>query len=201
MQQHILHSFNEYAKSLRLKYKRTYCTHQKVHHTPPKPSTTANIYRPMKFLPPPVIESPQQRYTGIASLEKHIDDTKELVANNLPYICKYPNKNLNSQQHLALNTLKRKSPVITVKPADKNLGIVIMNTEDYIQQCMIHLSDQTTYRLACNYPATEIENKIANIIVSFKNHLEPLNKRLYRYLASIPKKHQYTQILRHSKTP
>ena len=108
MQQHNLRSFNEYAKSLRLKYKRIYCTHQKVHCTTPKPTITANIYRPMKFLPPPVIESPQQRYSGIGSLEKYMDDTKELVANNLPSVCESSNNNLNPQQYSALISLKRK---------------------------------------------------------------------------------------------
>ena len=155
-----------------------------MHHTTPKPTTTAKVYRPYEIF---IIESPQQRYTGIAKLEKYIDDTKELVANNLPHICEPSHKNLNPQLYAALTNLKRKRSIITIKPADKNLGVVIMNTEDYIQQCMIHLSDQTTYRLACDYPATDIERKLTNTITSFKNHLEPLNKRLYRYLSSIPK--------------
>ena len=32
---------------------------------------------------------------------------------------------------------------IIIKPADKNLGIVFMDTGDYIDQCMIQLSSNT----------------------------------------------------------
>ena len=66
----LLHNFNEYAISLRLKYERAHCTKQRQHHKPTNPTTTSIIYRRMRVLPPPTIESPQQRYTGIAHLDK-----------------------------------------------------------------------------------------------------------------------------------
>ena len=62
-----------------------------------------------------------------------------------------------------------------------------MDTEDYIKQCMIHLSDTTTYRLALEYPDKEIERKLSSLLSSFQHHLEPLNKRLYKYLTVQPK--------------
>lgn len=61
----------------------------------------------MKFLPPPVLETPQERYTGIASLEKYIDDTKHLINNNLPTICENEKDNLTQFQRTALANLKK----------------------------------------------------------------------------------------------
>lgn len=178
----ILHSFDNYAKSLRLKYKRAQCTRQRQHHKPTSQTTTSNIYRCMKFLPPPTVESPQERYTGIAHLEKYIDDTKHLLNDNLPTICENQKDNLTFSERKALAHLIKERHAVTVKPADKNLGIVIMNTEDYIQQCMKHLSDESTYRLATEYPATDMERRLTNVIIAFQTQLENLNKRLYTYL-------------------
>lgn len=161
--QQILHSYNEFAKSLRLKYKRTYCTHQRQHHKSPAPTTTSYIYRQLKFLPPSTIESPQERYTGIAYLEKYIDDTKELVANSLESICSSKADNLTVSQRASLNHLKKKHGSLTIKPADKNLGIVLMDTDDYIQECITHLSDRTTCKLVAEYPTNQIRNQLTQI--------------------------------------
>ena len=180
----ILHSFNEFARSLRLKYKRAHCTRQRQHHKAINPTTTSKVYRSMKFLPPPKIESPQERYTGIAHLEKYIDDTKDKIAKELPTICSYTTSNLSQQQYTALTQLKHRT--IIIKPADKNLGIVLMNTNDYIHQCMTLLSDTTTYRSASVYPITEIERNLSQILISFKNLLQSRNKRLYNYLSNRP---------------
>ena len=58
---------------------------------------------------------------------------------------------------------------------------------------MEHLTDTTTYRLASEYPTTEIKRQITNIVISFKPHLEPLNKRLYKHLSTTPKASQIPQ--------
>ena len=187
LHKHIFHSYNNFAKSLRLKYKQAYCAHCKQYHIAINPTTTSKVYRTMKFLPPPSIETPQEYYTGIASLENYIDNTKELVANNLSTICQYTSRNLSQQQFTALHRLKKLRYTITVKPADKNLGIVVMNTDDYLKQCMSQLSEETTYRSAPDYPITEIERYLSRILLSFKSTLESYNKRLYKHLASIPR--------------
>ena len=141
----------------------------------------------MKFLPPPTIETPQQRYTGIAHLEKYIDDTKQLIDDNLPTICERTTDNLTRQQRTALANLKKQQQTVTIKPADKNLGIVLMNTDDYIQQCMKQLSDKTTYRLATEYPITEIQRQLTHTLIAFKHEILTFNKRLYTHLTNEPK--------------
>ena len=56
-----------------------------------------------------------------------------------------------------LNNLKQNRNTITVKPADKNLGIVLMNREDYIQQCTNELNKEGTYKLTNEYPVEGIK--------------------------------------------
>ena len=58
----------------------------------------------------------------------------------------------HESDQLLLNTLNRlsKNTHITIKPADKNLGLVIMNTLDYKISCLQHLNDITTYSIIQN---------------------------------------------------
>ena len=76
---------------------------------------------------------------------------------------------------------------IIIKPADKNLGIVLLDTDDYIKECTTHLADTSTYRLANAYPKQEIIKLIQNVVISFKKHLHDYDKRLYNYLLTQPK--------------
>jgi hypothetical protein len=55
---------------------------------------------------------------------------------------------------------------IILKPADKNLGLTIMNLVDYVEMCLKHLNDRTTYE-----PTTfdlekrvEVRSKLENIL-------------------------------------
>ena len=71
---------------------------------------------------------------------------------------------------------------ITIKPADKNLGIVILNTDDYINQCLKILSDPNAYRQAKRYPHEQIQEKLTNLLINFKSDLCHVNEELYAYL-------------------
>ena len=70
---------------------------------------------------------------------------------------------------------------MTIKLADKNLGIVLMNTDDYILQCVTHLSNTSTYRQADRYPEQDVLMKIDQIIMNFKPQIQGYNERLYKY--------------------
>lgn len=52
---------------------------------------------------------------------------------------------LDNVLHTTLNRLS-KNLTITIKPADKNLGLVVMDTSAYKLMCLAHLQDATTYR-------------------------------------------------------
>ena len=146
----------------------------------------------MKFLPAPPCETPKARYSGVPLLECHIDDTKQTLADNLPNLCQTTSFNLTPLQNKALKNLKRARQAITIKPADKNLGIVLMDTDDYITQCMTHLTDTNTYALAPTYPTDTILRQLHNTLVNFKTEIYGHNKHLYRFLYDNP---------RHPRTP
>lgn len=55
----------------------------------------------------------------------------------------------NNDAHVIRNTLLnlRRNTNIIIKPADKNLGLCVLNPNDYVNICMLHLNDATTYLL------------------------------------------------------
>ena len=133
----------------------THSSH-KPHKEKQTPTITSHLYRNIKFLPTTKVETPLQRYTGVAKLENYIEDTKQNLADNLSSLFNYSAPNLPTAQRTAFNKLRQLRHTLTIKPADKNLGIVLMNTNDYITQCLAHLTDRNTYRLTTDYPKDTI---------------------------------------------
>ncbi len=74
-----------------------------------------------------------------------------------------PYNTTDNMMHNILNKLSR-NKTITIKPADKNLGIVIMDTTDYINMCLIHLQDINTYKIITDYQPLNIYNKLIMIL-------------------------------------
>ena len=105
-----------------------------------------------------------------------------MVTNNLETICSSNTDNFTISKRASFNHLKKKHQSLIIKTADKNLGIVLMDTDEYIHECINHLSDKTTYSLVADYPASEIHNKLTSVLVFFKRTLENFHKRLYRFL-------------------
>ena len=157
LQQQILQSFNDFARSLRLKFMRIRHTNQAQHQHSQKTTTISYLYRSMKFLPKPKPETQLERYTDVGQLENYIERTKQQIADSLNALGDNGTPNLSRIQRTALSKLQRWRHTLTIKPADKNLGVVLMHTNDYITQCMLHLTDSTTHRLATNYPAEDKE--------------------------------------------
>ena len=136
----------------------------------------------MKFLPQSTKNFPSAHYSGKTMLENYIYNTKDALDKKLPSICTVKENNLSLHQRKIMTQLQRTRHTITVKPADKNLGIVVMDTDDYIAQCTTLLMDEKTYRLAETYPHSTIKDSIENTIVPFKELLQQLNTQLYKYL-------------------
>lgn len=72
----------------------------------------------------------------------------------------------NPLDNLLLTTLRKlqREQSIIFKPADKNLGLVILNTVDYKQMCLKHLSDTDTYEVITNYDPNVIYAKLIRIL-------------------------------------
>ncbi len=147
----------------------------------------------MRFLPLQLYTSPDELYSGIPRLEHYIELTKHVLDESLPTICFPTTTNLPKEQCTALTRFKKTRQNLTVKPADKNLGIVVMNTDDYITQCMAHLTDPNTYRRTTEYPINDIQRQLLNTLVRFKNLIQTYDKHLYKYLTGRPNNSQTPQ--------
>ena len=126
--------------------------------------------------------------TNNSAIENYIHNTKTSLDNYLPEIFTETQHNLTKSERKSLQTLRKKHHRITIKPADKNLGIVILNAEDYIDQCMQHLTTANTYQLKNKFPET-LHQLITNTLINFKEPLLALNRNLYYYLHP-PNKHR-----------
>ena len=138
----------------------------------------------MKFLPKNTENYSTSQYSGHQILENYIFNTKESLEKALPSICKTERSNLSICQNIAIRKFKQ-TQILTIKPADKNLGIVILDTEDYINQCTSILENKQVYRLAKTYPHQIIQEEIENTITPFKPVLKPT--RLFNFL--LPSSH------------
>lgn len=152
-------------------------------------TTTAKIYRPIKFIPKSTYSITQQ-YSGCPKLEQYIETTKLHIDKLLPLLTAPTPPNLTGTEQKTIKTLMKSKSTLTIKPADKNLGIVIMDTNDYITQCMTLLKDTNTYRKRKEYPLKEISRLITNTLISFQPTLYNYNKQLYNYLLPNNKKYQ-----------
>ena len=140
----------------------------------------------MKFLPHSSTRTQTQEFSGIQRVENYIELTKNELNDNLPQITTRYSSNITAKDRATIKKLKQIRDQITIKPADKNLGIVVLDTEDYIMQCTVHLSDTNTYTLVKSFPTEEIRNRLVNTIISFKSQIKDYNKRLYSFLITVP---------------
>lgn len=179
----LLSDYDQFARTLRAMYVQAhYKTTLSGEKTSLEPTTTSFVHRKMKFMPKTNTVSSTQLFSGISQLEHYIELTKCNLNDQLPEILKKPTSNLKKEEKASIKSLKSARQTLTIKPADKNLGIVIINTDDYLQQCTKLLTNSTTYRLAETYPDEDMARKLTNTLVSFKSQLTGYSKKLYEYL-------------------
>ena len=143
-------------------------------------TATSLLHRDMKFLRRTSKEMPEPHLTvNNAAIENCIEKTKMEIDKELEKEQKAKiASNISKKDWAAIKDLKKKSLVI--KPADKNLGIAILNSEDYVSQCLIHLAS-TTYTRVETFPTSQLFKTIQNVLIRFKEDLDS-NKKLYRFL-------------------
>ena len=113
-------------------------------------------------------ENTHPRILRIQKVEKYIELTKNNINNHLPLLTIRFSSNVTENEKAAIRKFKQKTGEIIIKPADKNLGLVLLNTDDHITQCINLLSDPNTYRPASSYPKNEIKRLINNTLICFK---------------------------------
>jgi hypothetical protein len=154
----------------------------------------------MKFINKKQQLSPDAIYSNITPLENYIFNTKDKIDAQLKNIFYKSKNNFTTNELKAIKKIKN-LPNVTIKPADKNLGLAILNTEDYINSC-IQILKTPTYKLIHQFP-TKLYNILQNTIISFKEDIYGYSKDLYNYLLpkqqhriprfyGIPKVHKIT---------
>ena len=104
--------------------------------------TSHPIIKPLRSLPCVKRSTPLSLTSNNSTLESFLDHTKLELSKKLPQItCSKPS-NLSKKEKFDIRKLKRSNFVI--KPADKNLGIVILSRHQYISACTDHLRDPKT---------------------------------------------------------
>ena len=61
-----------------------------------------------------------------------------------------------------------------------------MNTDDYVQQCLEHLTDSNTYQRS-SYSSEHIEKQVKHVLLAFKSQLVSYDKRLFTFLYELPR--------------
>lgn len=99
-----------------------------------------------------------------ALIYKYIEDTKLAASQHLTSSRSF----FNNLDQLLLTTLQRlsRNPDIIIKPADKNLGLVVLNTASYKAMCLKHLEDVTTYEPVDTYFPGMIWAKLRQLLKS-----------------------------------
>ena len=90
------------------------------------------------------------------AIEDYILQTKLSVSESLPEIFDRK-RNLTKKEISSLKKLKHNKNE-TIKPADKNLGIVVLDTKDYINELMAQLTSTTYQSLTIFLPLSYRKN-------------------------------------------
>ena len=85
---------------------------------------------------------------------------------------------------LALQSLKKNNKII-ILPADKNVGVCVLDKDTYYNKAIEHLSDTNTYKKVSHYPLEELSYRLKNIV---NNHLGTLSNIEAKYILHKPSK-------------
>jgi hypothetical protein len=79
-----------------------------------------------------------------------------------------------------LLTLRRNTSIV-IKPADKNLGLVVMDTSQYEQICLAHLNDSSTYIPVVDYDPKVLYGRLRFVLsqhnILYKKEVNPSRPR------------------------
>ena len=173
----LLQQYDSFSNSVRKTYNPYINTRRLPQHQDSNELTSPFLFRKMKFLTNHNTVNTQPY--SIPNIETYIYNTKDDLALQLPKLFEIKHQNITHKESKSLKILN-KTNQITIKPADKNLGVVIMDTTDYLEQCLIHLSSET-YQLLNSIPDS-LHKDLENTVIKFKQEITRYNKLLYNYL-------------------
>lgn len=106
--------------------------------------------------------NPWQPPPAPPSIETWLTQTNTLLNNILDGPLPRRSLNISPKQNEFLQQL-RNNPSIVIKPADKNLGLTLLDRTTYDNEALRQLSDRATYELVAHIPLESIYNKITTI--------------------------------------
>jgi hypothetical protein len=114
-------------------------------------------------IPPP----PSNFYPELFAAKDVLDTVFDNIYKNVDLHCSTLTSKRCWKHDLIRVTLKElyALPSIIIKPADKNVGITVMNVADYIDMCMTHLNDSITYDPITSYDCTPIFAQLKSILI------------------------------------
>uniref|UniRef100_A0A8C5WHF8 Reverse transcriptase domain-containing protein n=1 Tax=Leptobrachium leishanense TaxID=445787 RepID=A0A8C5WHF8_9ANUR len=113
-------------------------------------------------------------------ISKEITTFETMVLDEMEKIQPMRSQNLTKEEKEALKELAEDT-TITIKPADKGGGIVILNREDYDEESLRILNDRDVYQRIPYNPTEEIKKKFDKYIQKGENN-EFLNEKETDYL-------------------
>ncbi len=93
--------------------------------------------------------------------------------------------NITNKQKTALQQL-RKNPDIVIKQSDKDKQFVVVNKNDYVDMCLDHLADDTTYNAVPKNPLPKMEKDLTNTIETICHDSSYLEGKLLPHCPRIP---------------
>ena len=145
----------------------------------------------MKFLwAGPISASPKSEYFSESEyhtnsqVESWLHNTKDILNRHLPHICTPTNYNLTTQHLTPYGFLdKYIKSTVTMKPADKHLETVLLDTDDYTDLCLQHLTDTNIYRATPISPTQTSDSYLLTFLHATNQHCSH-TVRLYTHFYS-----------------
>ena len=148
--QSILQEYQNLSRSLRLKH-----FFRKSNSPPSNP-----------FKLPNPNWNPPTKYPPLESiLHKHNISLSTNLHDNI-----LPNIKIPLHLQLAITSLKNNNK-ITILPADKNIGVCVLDKKTYLDKALEHLSDITTYKKVDSLPLEELLSRLQDIVNCNRNIL------------------------------
>ena len=124
-----------------------------------------------------ILWNPPPNKTIDFPLHKYIITAKTTALDTLKY-CKQVYNKKDALIHKTLRTLGTDTNIV-IKPADKNLGLVIQDRADYIHMCLTHLNNPAVYKYIDNYNPKQIYAKLKQVLAKH-NKLYALHTKTLR---------------------
>ena len=160
----ILKEFSSLSRSLRLKH----------------------FFRDEESLPLNPFKLPNRNWqppTKYPPLEDIINRHHLILSQTLQHTTPKPTR---TPLHLltALNALKKNTQII-ILPADKNMGVCVLDKENYYEKAINHLSDSSTYKKVTIFPRDELLHRLNSIV---KKNIGTLSIVEAKFILNIPPK-------------